>query len=290
MKKTLLSIASFMARVLPNSAKQVIYRIDPLARLVRGTLNRAAPTGLTEVTVAAGGAAGLKMRLDLQLEKDYWLGTYETDLQAAIADLIQPDRATTPEIAYDIGANIGFVTLLLAQRIEESGQIFAFEALPDNLERLRTHVEINGLASRVHLIPKAVAAASKPVRFLVGPSGAMGKTEESAGRADGHQESLKVSGISLDDFVYRDGNPPPQVIKMDIEGGEVLALKGMQRLLAEAHPLILLELHGPEAARVAWETLTAAGYQIRRMQRGYPPVPSIDTLDWKAYIVARYTE
>jgi FkbM family methyltransferase len=282
MKKSLLSVASFMAGVLPNSVKLSIYRIEPLARLVRGSLNRAAPTGLTEVTIAAGGAAGMKMRLDLQVEKDYWLGTYETDLQDSIADLIEPSWS-----AYDIGANIGFVSLLLAQKLGESGEIFAFEALPANLERLRTHVEINGLDSRVHVIPGAVAATSETLRFLVGPSGAMGKAEGSAGRTEGHRETVEVPGICLDDFVYQDGNPPPQVIKMDIEGGEVLALKGMKRLLAEAHPLILLELHGPEAARVAWETLTAAGYQICRMQHGYPRIPSLEALDWKAYLVAR---
>lgn len=281
MKKYLLSFAVFAARILPTTVKNSVYRIQPLARFVRRTLNRAAPPGFVDVAIAAGGAAGCKMQLDLQFEKDYWLGTYETDLQAAIDDLIQPGW-----VAYDVGANIGFVSLLLAQRLGESGKIFAFEALPDNLERLRTHVEINALASRVSVIPGAVAATSAPVRFLVGPSGAMGKAEGSAGRSDGHRESLEVPGISLDDFVYRDGNPPPQVIKMDIEGGEVLALKGMPLLLAEARPLILMELHGPEAARVAWETLTAANYQICRMQRGYPRVSSVNDLDWKVYLVA----
>ncbi len=280
-KTFILKSAIFVARILPMPLKKQLYRINPLARFLRGTLNRAAPTGFTDVTIAAGGAAGLKMQLDLQLEKDYWLGTYETDLQAAVADLLQPGWA-----AYDVGANIGFVTLLLVQKIGESGKIFAFEALPDNLERLRTHVEINGLASRVSVIPGAVAATSDPVRFLGGPSGAMGKAEGSAGRTGMHRKYIEVPGISLDDFVYRDGNPPPQVIKMDIEGGEVLALKWMPRLLVESRPLILLELHGPEAARAAWETLTAACYQICRMQRGYPRVSSLDDLDWKAYLVA----
>ena len=113
-----------MARILPNPVKRTIYRNDLLAGLVRGSLNRVAPPGLTEVKIAAGSAAGMKMRLDLQLEKDYWLGTYESDLQETIADLIQPGC-----VAYDIGANIGYVSLLLAQNIGQSGKIFAFEAL-----------------------------------------------------------------------------------------------------------------------------------------------------------------
>lgn len=281
MKKYLLSFAAFTSRILPASLKRWVYRIKPLARLVRRILNRAAPIGFTEVEIASGGATGMKMQLDLQLEKDYWLGTYETDLQAAVADLIEPGW-----VAYDMGANIGFVSLVLAQRLGDTGKIFAFEALPDNLERLRTHIEINGLSSRVSVISKAVAAISEPVRFLVGPSGAMGKAEGSAGRPEGNRNSIEVPGIALDDFIYRDGNPPPQVIKMDIEGGEVLALQGMPHLLAEARPLILLELHGPKAARVAWETLTTAGYQICRMQHDYPRVSSLDDLDWKAYLVA----
>ena len=281
MKKFLLSFAAFTARILPPTIKTRMYQIKPLARLVRGTLNRAAPAGLTEITVAAGGAAGMKMELDLQTEKDYWLGTYETDLQAAIADLLEPGWTV-----YDVGANIGFVSLLLAKKLGESGKIFAFEALPDNLERLNAHVEINGLASVLRVIPGAVAATSEPVRFLVGPSGAMGKAEGSAGRTESHREAIEIPGISLDDFIYRDGNPPPQAIKMDIEGGEVLALQGMPRLMAEVRPLIFLELHGPEAARFTWEALTAAGYKICRMQRGYPRVSSLDELDWKAYLVA----
>ena len=74
---------------------------------------------------------------------------------------------------------------------------------------------------------------------------------------------------------------------MDIEGGEVLALKGMPRLLEEIRPLILLELHGPEAASTAWRTLTAARYSLHRMEGGYPRAPSLADLDWKAYIIAR---
>jgi Methyltransferase FkbM domain len=118
----------------------------------------------------------------------------------------------------------------------------------------------------------------------------MGKAAGSAGRADPYQSEISVPGISLDEFVYGQGNPPPQVVKMDIEGGEVLALPGMRRVLAEARPLMLMELHGPESSRAAWETLTAAGYTICWMRRGYPVVPSLEAMGWKAYIVAKSEE
>jgi len=268
--------------VLPDPLKRLLYRLGPLTRGIRGLLNRAAPTGLTPVTVSAGGLAGLRLKLDLQTEKDYWLGTYETHLQAAVRELVRPGW-----VIYDVGANIGYVTLLLARTVGAAGRVYAFEALPANVDRLSENIALNNLGGRVTIIPGAVADASRPVRFWVGPSGAMGKAEGSAGRESEGGDSLEVSGISLDDFIYRDGNPPPQVVKMDIEGGEVLALRGMTHLLGTERPLVLLELHGHEAARVAWEVLTGAGYALCRMDRGLPRVSSVAELDWKAYVVAR---
>jgi FkbM family methyltransferase len=277
-----LSMAAWMAGWLPSPVKRALYRAQPLARLVRDGLNRAAPQGLTSVKVAAGGLRGCLLFLDLQSEKDYWLGTYEPDLQAAIADLVQPGG-----VAYDVGANIGYISLLLRRRLGEGGRVFAFEALPANLERLRGNLALNGLEGSVVVQDAAVIESERAVRFLVGPSGGMGKAEGSAGRQEvTYTQALDVAGISLDGFVYGHGNPPPQVIKMDIEGGEVLALPGMCRLLAEARPLLLLELHGPQAAALAWDTLISAGYRICRMQTGYPEISSLEALDWKAYVVA----
>jgi hypothetical protein len=61
----------------------------------------------------------------------------------------------------------------------------------------------------------------------------------------------------------------------------------MPRLLKEETPVVLMELHGSKAARVAWETLTAAGYQITSLEAESTPVHSVEALDWKAYIMAR---
>jgi FkbM family methyltransferase len=282
MTSPLLSFAAWAARRMPMGARRAIYRFEPLAEFVRHKLNRAAPKGLTEVAIAAGGLAGLSMSLDLQCEKDYWLGTYEPELQAAIDRLVHPGM-----VVYDVGANIGYVSLLLARRVGESGKVFAFEALSSNLERLRDNLDLSGFSRTVEVVAAAVVDNERPVRFLFGPSGGMGKAEGSAGRQDvSYTEAHEVSGISLDAFVYRMNKPIPQVVKMDIEGGETLAFPGMRRLLAEAHPLILIELHGAEAASVAWEELENAAYRLCRMRAGFPEITSPETLDWKAYVVA----
>jgi FkbM family methyltransferase len=285
MQRLILNLAALAAKILPTSFKQAIYKIKPLAGLIRGGLNRAAPSGLTQVKVAAGDLAGYTIRLDMQIDKDYWLGTYEPELQAALRELIRPGA-----VIYDVGANIGYVSLLLAKAAGPDGHVYAFEALPGNAAQWRQNVALNGMEARLSLFAGAVTGSEGPVRFLVHASGGMGKAAGSAGRAEQYQSEISVPGISLDEFVYGLGNPPPQVVKMDIEGGEVLALPGMRRVLAEARPLLLMELHGPESSRVAWERLTGAGYTICWMRSGYPAVPSLEAMGWKAYIVAKPEE
>ena len=276
-----LKLAAWTARILPRPVIRALYRSPGLAGTLRSTLNRAAPQGLTDTRVAAGGLTGMTLSLDLQSEKDYWLGTYEPEIQQAIQDWVKPGM-----VAYDVGANIGYTTLLLANAVGEDGRVIAFEAHPANVARLARNLALNALAGRVMVIPAAVVAQPGPVRFLIGPSAGTGKAQGSAGRQEAwYGQGLPVEGISLDNFVFEQGNLSPQAVKMDIEGGEVLALPGMIGVLREIAPLLFLELHGSESAKEAWQILTSRGYKICRMNPGYPPVESIGELDWKAYLV-----
>jgi FkbM family methyltransferase len=277
----MLSLAAWAARVLPQPVKRGFYRLKPLAQVIRKALNIAAPEGLNEARVAAGGLAGTLLMLDLQTEKDYWLGTYEPELQETIRRMIVPGM-----VVYDVGANIGYVSLLFARAVGSSGGVFAFEALPANLERLKGNLALNAWAKVVPL-GLAVVDAVRPVEFLTHASTSMGKAAGSAGRKEeSYGETLRVEGTCLDEFIYTQGNPLPQAVKIDIEGGEVMALPGMRRLLREGKPLIFLELHGPDAARVAWDELSAAGYRLYRMDNG-EPIHTLAGLDWKAYVIGK---
>lgn len=281
----LADLAARLSRRLPPSAKRALYRLGPLTRALRGVLNRSVPAGLTVVDIAGGDLQGWRCELDLQQEKDYWLGTYEMALQAAIRRWVQPGW-----VAYDLGANIGYISLLLARAAGADGQVVAIEALPENSVRLRKNIQLNDLEGRVTVIQAAVADRDAPLTFLVGPSGATGKAAGSAGRGMDYESQITVTGASLDTLVYQQGRPLPELIKIDIEGGEVLALAGMPRLLAEQRPVLFLELHGQEAARAAWDCLTGHSYRILRMQPGYAPVDRLEDLDWKAYLVAEPEE
>lgn len=283
MKRLFFAFFNRIAQILPLSFKQGLYRFPPLARLLRGALNASVQEGLTVVQISGGNLRGWKVQINLKTEKSRWLGTYEPELQAAIRQLV-----TARQVIYDVGANIGYVSLLLAQQTGPQGRVFAFEPLPANLERIRQNLALNKLKN-VEVIPAAVTDHSGESAFFVHASVGMGKAAGSAGRSDqAYQQEIRVATLSLDEFVYTQGNPAPAVVKMDIEGGEVLALPGMRRLLAEVHPLMLLELHGPECEQTAWEMLHGAGYTLRPMRPGASPLRSAAELGWKAYLVAEY--
>ena len=282
MKKAFLKLTEIMARCLPDGLKRAIYRFRPLARLLRKGLNSSVPQGVARVTVAAGGLKGAQMDLDMRIEKDYWLGTYELELQRAIKHFVKPGMT-----AFDVGANIGYISLLLSRAVGTDGKVLSVEALPANVKCLQGHAALNPFAANVTVLHAAVVDASKAVTFLVHSSTSMGKAVGSAGRSDEkYAIEITVDGVSLDDIVYKRGLPAPDIIKMDIEGGEVLAMQGMKRLLQEKRPLMMIELHGHEAAQAVWKTLYSAGYTFHHMQEHYPKVASEDELDWKAYVVA----
>lgn len=281
MANPLLSLAAAAARWLPAPLKRALYRLGPVSSGLRSALNRAAPAGLTEVEVAGGLLAGSKMLLDLQTEKDYWLGNYEFELQEAIREFAKPGM-----VAYDIGANIGYTSLLLAKHVGTNGKVFAFEPLTSNQERLQKNLDINA-SSNVKVILKAVADVSGKRQFVVHSSGAMGKLRGSNGRETQYQNSIEIESVALDEFVFKQRNSKPDLIKIDIEGAEGLALQGMMRVIQEAKPLLMIELHGEEAARACWQILTNTGYSIHKLTRGYPQVFDLSNLSWKSYILAR---
>lgn len=276
MVNPLIGLAAAVARLLPAPLKRGLYRLGPLSRGLRTALNRAVPAGLSQVSVAAGGLAGAQLLLDLQSEKDYWLGTYEMDLQKTIRDWAKPGH-----LVYDLGANVGYVSLLFARAVGEEGRVFAFEPLPANLERLRQNLALNpGL--HVEIIPKAAADRSGHAQFALHNSDDMGKLEDDEA---GSGKTIEVETIAIDDFAAK--HPTPQLVKIDIEGAELLALKGMQRTLQTVRPQLFIELHGYEAGAACWQLLTAANYSLHWMRPGYAIIGNAGELEKKSYVIAR---
>jgi FkbM family methyltransferase len=149
------------------------------------------------------------------------------------------DAITPGMLVVDGGANMGGYSLLASRRAGAEGRIFAFEPDPDNFARLLK--QVRHLAN-VQPVRKAIAATSgESMLFL--DSFHAGHTLVD-GRVGEHGISVDIT--SLDDFVRDYALPGLDVVKLDIEGAELLAIDGMQNLLRSARrPVILCEVHPP---------------------------------------------
>jgi FkbM family methyltransferase len=267
-----LRLLAQIIRSVPRPIRHVFSRAPILGGALQRLLERSAPEAPTEVAVESGLLRGTRLRLNLRVERDYWLGTYERQLMAAIADFCRAGM-----VVYDLGANIGYTALAFAHAVGRTGRVYAFEPLPDNTRRIVEHVALNGLQEVVQLVPCAVSDHEGFERFDIHYSHLQGRIAAPT-EGDTQGEQSEVPSISLDDFVYQRGNPPPDAIKIDIEGGATKAFPGMVHVLEAKRPIIFLEIHNAAEQQIAWDMLERYGYQMRLLRPGYPRLGSREEL------------
>ncbi len=136
----------------------------------------------------------------------------------------------------DIGANIGYFTLLAARLVGKKGKVYAFEPEPRNYNMVLKNIALNGYENVVP-VQKAVSNASGVVKLYLSSKDIGAHTirqhhdkmqfdEKESG------EFVEVESVTLDEF-FNDKRHPIDVIKMDIEGAEMAALSGMDRIIRE---------------------------------------------------------
>lgn len=183
-------------------------------------------------------------------------------------------------VVLDIGAFVGWYTLLAARRVGAQGKVYAFEPDPRNYELLGENLRLNQIDSRVTCLPWAVSdeAGVQPF-FLHGGD----QSRSSLIPAGGGHETTAVNSVVLDDFLDR--GLQIDVVKMDIEGGEVHALRGMGEILARAGRSVKLFVEcNPASLRFAGESAPSLLAELRRLDftifmidevnRGLKPVDS----------------
>ena len=165
----------------------------------------------------------------------------------------------------DIGANIGYYTLLAAKLVGERGKVFAFEPEPENYALLLRNIEVNGYKNCVPVRQAVSNKAGKVKLFLSKADPGMHslyRAEENA------TEAITVDTISLDDF-FKDKECPIDIIKVDVEGAEMAVLQGMAtiiknnenlKIFTEFYPA-LLQSSGFWAGEY-WDKLMECGFKF----------------------------
>lgn len=152
-------------------------------------------------------------------------GVFERDTVDVFRKLVKPGMTVL-----DVGAFIGYYTLLAASLVRNRGRVYAFEPNPNAFAILQRNVKENGYQEVVRLIPKALSDRSgRAFLFTVGE--AAGESSLYPGNKSAN-EGVEVETIVLDEYLAHEGWPEVHVAKIDVEGAEVDVLKGMRETIA----------------------------------------------------------
>jgi FkbM family methyltransferase len=211
-----------------------------LARMARRLVPRPQWAGRFAIP---GGAS---FDLDLATYPDCCMavGIYELDTLRLLRGLLKPG-----DHFVDCGANIGYFTFAAMRRVGPGGRIDAFEPDLLNRARLEAHLAANGSPGnvRVHAVALSDVAGEATLYHPADATRNHGEASLFAPGGNAVTTAYKVTTGRLDALLDR----PPRLIKMDIEGAELKALKGMTALLQAAAPPALVIEHNPESAAAA---------------------------------------
>jgi FkbM family methyltransferase len=215
------------ARVLPAWAYPVLRGPLKGARFILGA--------------AAGGGGGASVYVD----------RVEPAKTQALLSILRPGQ-----VVFDIGANVGYYTVLASRRIGSSGRVVACEPFVRNIAYLHRHIQLNR-ADNVTIIPAACAERAGVGRFVQGTDCAEGHLV--AGSSSDARGIDYVATITVDQIV-RESGLAPDLLKVDVEGAEEHVLRGAFETLSSARPIVLLGVHSSALRAACTTLLTAHGY------------------------------
>ena len=172
------------------------------------------------------------------------LSNYEPKLVEAFCSFIADGMTVV-----DVGAHVGIYSLLASPRVGPTGKVIAVEPSPANARLLRHHLSVNKFRN-VEVIEAAVADKPGQIIFNYRPNGTDPASFANSMAYDISGESANVKVRTLDDICR---NVAPAIIKIDIEGAELLALRGTKNILMKHRPTVIVALH-PEPMRILGTT------------------------------------
>jgi FkbM family methyltransferase len=185
---------------------------------------------------------GFRMRLDLEdpeQRKVYFFGHYHERYEAAlVARLLDPG-----EVFWDVGANVGYFSLVAAAAVGAAGEVLAFEPGTASLARLQENAALNP-DYPIRIFPRAVAETDGEAVLYRADDIADSSASLFAAAAGAAGGETCVT-VALDGFLKKEGLRPPDFLKLDVEGAE-LAAAGASKSAIQA----FLQEYGYRAAHL----------------------------------------
>ncbi len=208
----------------PAGVRAWVYRHPTIWNFLAGMIGRMVPAGeSTVVDVRVGPNAGLKLAIDQTTPRYYWLDpNYESAVVGVLNEWTKPGMRVA-----DIGAHIGFMTMVLSRRVGANGQILSVEPSPPSVAQLRRNVELNHLTN-VKVIQVAISDSTGEAQFSILPFATTSHIVSGLGEnSEAGATMVSVPLTRLDDLVFGPGGSGGiDVVKIDVEGHEGAVLRG----------------------------------------------------------------
>jgi len=172
----------------------------------------------------------------------YLVGCWQPHTQVALKAMLREEA-----IFYDVGANVGYFAVIAARLVGLNGKIVCFEPLAINYRHILHNAALNGFTN-IQLIETALGNIDAEASFWLSAQPTWGKLVSAGKVPDKLIGETRVMVRRLDRVIAEAGLPPPQVIKIDVEGAEVDVLAGAIETLRRYRPRLLIELHGTNIA------------------------------------------
>ena len=227
-----------------------------IARVLRAIVRRTMTSDEVVAVVRSGHGRGIRLTLDPSREKYYWAGQHDVAVQDALVSLLRPGA-----VFWDVGAHVGFFTILAARAVGPTGRVHAFEPMPNNHRRLVENVRLNG-AENVTVHEIAVSDSNASAVLHGHSASAMWTLIAQRGEFEG----VDVACRTVDSLASDLGEP--DAIKVDVEGAELDVLRGGLATIEKLKAILVVEFAAPEFVKAARELLPMHQFQ------------QLSTLDW----------
>jgi FkbM family methyltransferase len=172
----------------------------------------------------------------------YFLGTYEPFCTQVVSRHILPGS-----VCFDVGANIGWYTTLFQSLCGSQGEVHSFEPVPSTFEELRCNVGLNPTRANVHLNQFGLGDEIRDIEIYLFPDDPSGHASLSAA-GNINAKAIKTKISTLNTYLTERRISRVDFVKVDIEGAELMFLKGATRLFEQKTPPVILMEMSPETS------------------------------------------
>jgi FkbM family methyltransferase len=148
---------------------------------------------------------------------------------------------TPGDVFFDVGAYHGIFSLVASKRLGRQGRIVAFEPSERERRRFELHMRWNGI-SGISLEPYAASSTSEPLRFFTVTSGFTTMNSLKRPPIDDPLREITVEAVSLDRYLEERKIARLDLMKIDVEGGEIEAFRGAAHMLEAIRPVVICEV------------------------------------------------